>query len=126
MTPLLDHAFTFELGDVGSAAIEVERQCRRSDGRGPSRSRPRGDERTIIGDGLKQDFIYFAGGRRLSLSGWGATAISLYGRGRWQADKTLLDHACQNCSRKSQCITGPERRIPRWEQEHLLEAAAAP
>ena len=35
----------------------------------------------------------FAGGRRISLSGWGATAISLYQRGRWQADKTLLDHS---------------------------------
>jgi hypothetical protein len=30
--------------------------------------------------------------------------------------------ACQNCSLKSQCTTGPERRIPRREQEHLLEA----
>src|SRR5579871_3126427 len=29
---------------------------------------------------------------------------------------------CQNCSIKSQCTTGPERRIPRWEHEHLLEA----
>ena len=28
--------------------------------------------------------------------------------------------ACQNCSIKSQCTTGPERRIPRWEHEHLL------
>ena len=25
-------------------------------------------------------------------------------------------------SLKSQCTTGPERRITRWEQEHLLEA----
>ena len=31
-------------------------------------------------------------------------------------------NACQNCSLKSQCTTGPERRIPRWEHEHLLEA----
>ena len=30
--------------------------------------------------------------------------------------------ACQNCSFKSPCRTGPERRIPRWEHEHLLEA----
>jgi hypothetical protein len=30
--------------------------------------------------------------------------------------------ACQNCSLKSQCTTGPERRITRWEHEHLLEA----
>src|ERR1700741_1367526 len=30
--------------------------------------------------------------------------------------------ACQNCSLKSQCTTGPERRITRWEHEHLLDA----
>jgi hypothetical protein len=27
-----------------------------------------------------------------------------------------------NCSLKSRCTTGPERRIPRWGHEHLLEA----
>jgi transposase len=31
-------------------------------------------------------------------------------------------NACQNCSLKSQCTTGPERRVPRWEHEHLLDA----
>jgi hypothetical protein len=30
--------------------------------------------------------------------------------------------ARSNCSLKSQCTTGPERRITRWEHEHLLEA----
>ena len=30
--------------------------------------------------------------------------------------------ACQSCSLKSQCTTGPEWRIARWEHEHLLEA----
>src|SRR5215471_8396513 len=30
--------------------------------------------------------------------------------------------ACQNCALKSRCTTGPERRITRWEHEHLLEA----
>src|ERR1700719_5059521 len=30
--------------------------------------------------------------------------------------------ACQKCSLKSQCTTGTERRIPRWEHEHLLDA----
>src|SRR6187397_3246856 len=29
--------------------------------------------------------------------------------------------ACQNCSLKPKCMTGPERRIPRWEHEHLLD-----
>ena len=48
----LDHAFRFELADVGPAAIEVHRQCRRADGCGLSGSRSRGDGRAIIGDGL--------------------------------------------------------------------------
>jgi len=30
--------------------------------------------------------------------------------------------ACSGCSLKSKCTTGPERRIPRWEHEHLLDA----
>jgi transposase len=30
--------------------------------------------------------------------------------------------ACAKCSIKSQCTTGPERRITRWEHEHLLDA----
>jgi hypothetical protein len=30
--------------------------------------------------------------------------------------------ACQSCSLKPQCTTGPERRFPRWEHEHLLDA----
>src|SRR6476661_8443340 len=37
----LDHAFGFELADVTPGAIEVLRQCRRADGRGPSGSRSR-------------------------------------------------------------------------------------
>jgi macrodomain Ter protein organizer (MatP/YcbG family) len=31
-------------------------------------------------------------------------------------------NACLNCSLKSKCTTGNERRIPRWEHEHVLEA----
>ena len=30
--------------------------------------------------------------------------------------------ACPKCLLKSQCTTGPERRITRWEHEHVLEA----
>ncbi len=30
--------------------------------------------------------------------------------------------ACPDCSLKSQCTTGRERRITRWEHEHLLDA----
>ena len=48
----LDHAFGFELADVGTAAIEMQRQCRRDDGRGLSdRGREAGlatDERSMV------------------------------------------------------------------------------
>ncbi len=30
--------------------------------------------------------------------------------------------ACQNCAIKDQCTMGKERRIIRWEHEHVLEA----
>ncbi len=30
--------------------------------------------------------------------------------------------ACQTCAIKGQCTTGKERRITRWEHEHVLEA----
>jgi hypothetical protein len=31
-------------------------------------------------------------------------------------------NACQNCAIKQSCTTGKERRITRWEHEHILEA----
>ena len=31
-------------------------------------------------------------------------------------------NACQSCAIKQRCTTGKERRITRWEHEHLLEA----
>jgi transposase len=31
-------------------------------------------------------------------------------------------NACQNCAIKQRCTTGKERRITRWEHEHVLEA----
>ncbi len=31
-------------------------------------------------------------------------------------------NACQNCAIKDRCTTGKERRITRWEHEHVLEA----
>ncbi len=30
--------------------------------------------------------------------------------------------ACHTCANKGQCTTGKERRITRWEHEHVLEA----
>ena len=31
-------------------------------------------------------------------------------------------NACRTCALKSRCTTGKERRITRWEHEHVLEA----
>jgi transposase len=30
-------------------------------------------------------------------------------------------NACQSCAIKQRCTTGKERRITRWEHEHVLE-----
>ncbi len=56
------------------------------------------------------------------LSGWGATAILLYCEEDGRRIRRYWTTACQSCSLKCQCKTGPERRIPRWEHEHLLDA----
>lgn len=42
-----------------------------------------------------------------------------------EAGKTLRRYwtnACKKCSLKSECTPGSERRITRWEHEHLLDA----
>jgi transposase len=70
----------------------------------------------------KQDFVYIAeedvyrcpAGERLP-----------YRYTNEEAGKVLRRYwtnACPKCPIKSQCTTGPERRITRWEHEHLLEA----
>ena len=33
-----------------------------------------------------------------------------------------LTNVCQHCAIKHRCTTGKERRITRWEHEHILEA----
>ena len=70
----------------------------------------------------KQDFVYLAdedvyrcpAGERLT-----------YRYTNEEDGKTLRRYwttACVTCPLKSQCTTRPERRIPRWEHAHVLEA----
>jgi transposase len=71
----------------------------------------------------KPDFIYVAGddeyhcpaGQRLT---WHRSTV--------ENGKTLHTYfnvaACANCAVKAQCTTGKERRIKRWEHEHVLDA----
>jgi hypothetical protein len=70
----------------------------------------------------RQDFVYIAeedvyrcpAGERLT-----------YRYTNEEAGKVLRRYwttACSKCLLKSQCTAGPERRIARWEHEHLLDA----
>jgi transposase len=70
----------------------------------------------------RQDFVYIAqediyrcpAGERLT-----------YRYTNEEAGKVLRRYwttACSKCPIKSQCTTAPERRIARWEHEHLLDA----
>src|SRR5262249_53457415 len=69
----------------------------------------------------KQDFVYIAAedvyrcpaGERLTFRFAGV-----------EGGKTIRRYwttACQSCPLKAQCTTGKERRIPRWENEAVLE-----
>lgn len=73
----------------------------------------------------KQDFIYVdtqdvyicPAGRALT-----------YRMTTQEGDKAMRRYwttACGICPLKKTCTTGPERRIPRWEHEHVLEAVQA-
>jgi transposase len=45
-----------------------------------------------------------------------------------EGDKAMRRYwttACGSCPLKTKCTTAPERRIPRWEHEHVLEAVQA-
>jgi hypothetical protein len=55
----------------------------------------------------------------MTLAAWGLICLALY----FPAE--LFRTTCQDCSLKSQCTIGPERQIPRWEHEHLLEAVSS-
>ena len=39
--------------------------------------------------------------------------------------RVYMTRHCASCPLKAKCTTGKERRIKRWEKEHILEAAEA-
>jgi hypothetical protein len=39
-----------------------------------------------------------------------------------QKPRRYITNACRSCAIKEQCTTGKERRITRWEHEHVIEA----
>ena len=42
-----------------------------------------------------------------------------------KAVRSYWTSTCKACPLKSKCTTGPERRIKRWEHEHVVEAVQA-
>src|SRR5215467_104262 len=70
----------------------------------------------------KQDFVYVP---EKDVYRWPAGEQLTYRFTAEEHGKTIRRYwtrACPKCPLQSQCTTGPERRIPRWEHEHLLEA----
>ena len=70
----------------------------------------------------KQDFVYLPMEDAYRCA---AGAKLTYHYTNEEDGKTLRRYwttACPGCPLKSQCTTGPERRITRWEHEHVLEA----
>jgi len=75
-----------------------------------------------IGLPLRQaGLCLFGGGRRLSLSS--GERLPYHKRRRRQDAATLLDHSLSNLFAQIAMYDRPERRITRWEYEHLLDAA---
>jgi hypothetical protein len=73
----------------------------------------------------KQDFIYVdAQDVYICPAGQALT----YRMTTQEGDKAMRRYwttACGSCPLKKKCTTAPERRIPRWEHEHVLEAVQA-
>lgn len=70
----------------------------------------------------KQDFVYKAD---QDIYRCPAGEILTYRFSSEEDGKALRRYwttACEHCPLKSKCTTGPERRISRWEHEHVLEA----
>jgi Transposase DDE domain len=51
--------------------------------------------------------------------------VSLNGIENGKTMRRNWTNACGGCALKKKCTTGLERRIPRWEHEHVLEAVQA-
>jgi len=70
----------------------------------------------------KQDFVYLP---EQDVYRCPADERLIYRYTREQDGKNLRSYwtsACSKCPIRSQCTTGPERRVARWEHEHVVEA----
>ena len=71
----------------------------------------------------KQDFVYNAAEDVYRCPAGAKLAYRMTTEQDGKMMRRYWTNACPNCLLKSKCTTGNERRIPRWEHEHVLEAA---
>ena len=70
----------------------------------------------------KQDFVYNAAEDVYRCPAGEKLAYRMTTEQDGKMMRRYWTNACPNCLLKSKCTTGNERRIPRWEHEHVLEA----
>ena len=74
---------------------------------------------------VKADFIYDAQADVYICPAGQALSYRYSREEGGQIQRRYWQNKCQSCSLKAQCTTGKERRIARWEHEHLVEAMYA-
>jgi transposase len=70
----------------------------------------------------KQDFVYNAAEDVYRCPAGERLTYRMTGEENGKLMRRYWTTACPKCPLKSKCTTGSERRIPRWEHEHVLEA----
>jgi transposase len=73
----------------------------------------------------KQDFVYVADDDVYRCPAGETLTYRFTGEDRGKKIRRYWTMACTTCPLKSQCTTGPERRISRWEHEAVLEKVQA-
>ncbi len=70
----------------------------------------------------KQDFVYLADEDVYRCPAGARLVYHYTTQEKGLTLRRYWTNACQGCAIKDQCTTGKERRITRWEHEHVLEA----
>lgn len=70
----------------------------------------------------KQDFVYLAHEDVYRCPAGEKLPFRYMTEENGQNLRRYWTNACRDCPLKARCTTGPERRITRWEHEHVLEA----
>ena len=70
----------------------------------------------------KQDFVYMSAEDIYRCPAGERLTYRMTGEENGKLMRRYWTNACPKCPLKSKCTTGSERRSPRWEHEHVLEA----